>query len=186
MKGQVYSLLAVLITIPLMFYISYYFTTSQEIRSMDIERVVSDQLHQMEKSVQKDFEKAMEISVKRAVLAATSDVIQNGVNLDYAELRIWELVTNGTLYGNDTFTMYNNTIGEWRDKIIALSPGYNLNIEYADTQISSSTGFNIRLSARLVTNVSDKLNIARIDKDVVLLLKNKLVESFSDLPPCPW
>ena len=166
MKAQAYSLVAVLITLPLLFYISFYMSTTQEVRTLDIERIVSDQLHQMERSVQRDFEKAMEISVKRAVLAATSDVVTNGVNLDDGELRIWELVTNGSLYGNETFIMYNNTIGEWRDKIIALNPSYNLVIDYSDTNISSSTSFNIRLDTRLVTSVSDGLNIARIDKDI--------------------
>jgi hypothetical protein len=164
-KGQTYSLVAVLITVPLLFYLSYYLATTQEIKSIDIEKTVSDQLHQMEKSTQRDFEKAMEISVKRALLAATSDVIKNGVSISNAEAAIWELVTNGTLYGNATFIMYNNTISEWRQKVIDLNPGYHLNISFYDTDIRSHTGFDVILSARLTTNVSDMLNIARIDKE---------------------
>jgi hypothetical protein len=60
--------------------------------------------------------------------------------------------------------MYNNTIGDWRDKIIALKPGYDLNIEYYNTNITSYSDFNMLLSVEFIMNLSDSLNIAEINK----------------------
>ncbi len=165
-KGQVYSLIAILLAIPVMLFIAFYITESQNIRYGSLERVLADQLHEVEMSIENDYEQAMGISGKRAFLAATDHVIKNGTPLDDAALRMEELMTSGTLYGDVAFVMHNNTLPEWVSKIQDLELGFNVNITYSNPVISDADGMDAKLTTMLEINVSDHLGIGSIDKNI--------------------
>jgi hypothetical protein len=166
-RAQVYSLIAVLLSIPVMLFIAYYVTEAQNIRYGSLEKVLADQLHEVEKSIEKDYGQAMAISGKRAFLAAGDYVIRSGEPLDDAPLRIEELITLGTLYGDPVMVMHNNTIQDWADKIEALELGFDVNISYSNPSVENMNGVNAKLTAVLGINVSDYFGIGRIGRSIL-------------------
>lgn len=165
MKSQLYSIIAILIIIPIFLFITQYLTSSQTIRQEISEKIVADQLHQLEKSVEQDFSKALTITNKRALLAAINWVIENGTGLDDAKFRLNELMENESLHGNKSFLMENNTLKDWKNKILAIPTGFNLDLNYSNLTIENWYGFNLNASTNLNISVSDNLGIAKIEKN---------------------
>ena len=163
-KGQVYSLIAVLLTIPLMLFIAFYVTETQTMRYGSLERVVSDQMHEVEQSLEKDFEQAMMISGKRAFLAATDNVISNGVPLNDSKQVLVELITQGTIDGEQSMIMHDNTIQDWVDRVNALDFGFDVSIGYSGASFSSLDGMNSVFTTVLSVNISDQMGMGRIGK----------------------
>ncbi len=165
-RAQVYSLIAILLSIPVMLFIAYYVTESQNIRYGSLERVLADQLHEVEKGIENDFGQAMSISGKRAFLSATNHVITEGEPLDNATQRMEELMAYGTLYGEPVFVMDNNTIQDWIDKIEALELGFNVDLSYRNPVLANLDGLDTRLTTTLDINVSDYSDIGRISRSL--------------------
>lgn len=167
LDGQVYSLIAVLISIPLILFTTFYISSSMTIDYSATDKIVADQMHEVERSIERDFSQAMSISGKRAFLAASNYVITEGKNLDSTEDRLKELLTNGSLYENMTYVMQDNTIGDWRDKIEDMDLGFNVNIEYSEAELSMSDAFHTLLSVPLTVNMTDNTGTSRIDRSIV-------------------
>jgi hypothetical protein len=165
-RGQVYSLVVILMSIPILLFLTYYMTSVQTMKFGTSERVIADQLKETGRSIEEDFARAIEISGIRACLGTTDYMIREGMPLDSAELRMEELILNGTLFGNQTYVMLNNTIDDWRDKIYSITPGFNVLLEYSNFSIQNYNGFHLLAGIRLYFNISDKLNTAKISKDV--------------------
>lgn len=166
-KGQMYSIITILIIVPLVLFIAYYITATQEIRFGTNERVVADQQHQVAQGIENDFVRAAKISGRRALLSAVNNVIVTGDYLDNSTLRIYELMTNSSIYGNDSVLMANNTLSEWRSKILSQSSPFNVYANFSDLKIENYDGMNIKVSLLLTINVSDRLNFSRIDRSVI-------------------
>jgi len=166
MDGQVYSLIAILIAIPLILFVTFYLSGDQHMDYAAIDKVVADQMHEVERSIEKDFVQAMSISGKRAFLAASNDVIREGRKLDDANARLMELLTNGSLYENYTYVMDNNTINDWMDKITDMDLGFDIGLGYSDLTLEGHDAFNVLLSVELDINVTDDLGKSRIDKSL--------------------
>jgi len=164
--GQVYSLIAILLAIPLILFVTFYMSTDQYIDYAAIDKVVADQIHEVDKSIEKDFVQAMSISGKRALLASSNDVIREGRKLDDANIRLLELLTNGTLYGNFTYVMYNNTITDWMNKILAMNLGFDIELNYSNLTLQGYGAFNVLLSVILDVSVTDEFNESKIEKSV--------------------
>ncbi len=165
-SGQVYSLIAILIAIPLILFVTFYLSGEQHMDYAAMEKVVADQMHEVERSIEKDFVQAMSISGKRAFLAASNDVIREGRVLDDANMRLKELLTNGSLYGNYTYVMDNNTITDWMDKITNMDLGFNIELNYSNLALQGHDAFNAMLSVELDINVSDDMGRSRIDRSL--------------------
>jgi len=164
MRGQFYSITAVLISIPIILFISFYMVS--QTRGSDIyERIISDQIHQLEKSLEKDFEKALVTSCKRSLIAASDRVVLNGTPLDNSVLRLKELMENGTLYGEEVILMFNNTLGNWTERILNVPTNFQVNLGYSNLDVSAYDYQNIMASANLNVSVTDSLNIAKIEKE---------------------
>lgn len=163
-RGQVYSLIAILLSIPVMLFIAFYVTESQNIRYGSLEKVLADQMHEVEKSIEGDYEQAMSISGKRAFLAATDFIIRNGTYIDDSTQRMDELIMSGSLYGAPVMVMHDNTLPDWAAKIVALELGFNVNVSYSDPVIDDSGGIDAVLTTTLEINVSDRLGIGSIDR----------------------
>ncbi len=179
MKGQVYSLIVVVIMIPLLLFILFYLTTIQSIKYSSIERVIADQMHEVGKSMEEDFSRAVEISCKRAVLSVTNYIVLEGEFMENASAVIAELMNNGTMNGNQSVLMITNTLPDWKNKITDISTGFNTFFNYSKLSLSNYDGIHINVSSILVMNISENLNISKIDrvfeKDVLVS-----VEGFED------
>jgi hypothetical protein len=163
MRGQFYSIIAIFVTIPIVFFISLY-VASQGGESGVYEKIVSDQIHQVERSVENDFGKAIVTSGKRAMIAGDDYVVMNGQPMSNAVSGMKELMENGTIYGNESMLMVNNTISNWIAKIIAVAVNFDVNISYSGLQISGNNSFNLKASANINVSVADDLGIARVDR----------------------
>jgi hypothetical protein len=175
-KGQVYSLVVLIMAVPILFFLTYYMTSVQSMKFGTSERIIADQLRETGRSIEEDFVRAVQIAGIRASLGATDYMIREGQPLDDAKLRMEELIINGTIFGNYTYVMYNNTINDWRNKIYSITPGFNLYIDYSNLSIQNYDGFHLLARVRLRFNISDKLNTAKIsknaDKDIYIPLEN--------------
>jgi len=165
-SGQVYSLIAILIAIPIILFVTFYLSANQYIDYAAIDKVVADQMHEVERSIEKDFVQAMSISGKRAFLASSNDVIREGRKLDNADTRLKELLINGSLYGNFTYVMDNNTVNDWMDKILAMDLGFDTQLSYSNLDLQGHDAFNILLTLDLKINVSDDIGKSRIDRSL--------------------
>jgi len=161
--GQVYSLTAVLISVPVILFIILYLTTVQTIKSDVTDLIVSDQLNQLSRGLEKDFGRAVEISGRRAVLDATNTVVTNGTYLTDSTAATEELLNNGTLNGNVSTIMFNNTIKDWVNRVMGIVTKYNIYLNNSYITISNYDGFNIQGRSILTINVSDQFNKIRID-----------------------
>ncbi|MCX6814924.1 MAG: hypothetical protein NTY20_04735 [Candidatus Aenigmarchaeota archaeon] len=171
-KGQMYSIIAVFVIIPLIIFIAFYITTSQNMKFGTNERVVADQQHQVEQGIENDFVRAVKITGRRALLSAVNNVIMTGNYLDNSTLRIKELITNSSIYGNPSTLMANNSLYEWLSRIASQNHSFDVHANFSYLKVENYDGMNIKISMLLIVNVSDRLNISRIDrseqKDVIV------------------
>jgi hypothetical protein len=164
LKGQVYTLIAIVVTVPILIFITQYMVSSQGSSTRITEKIVSDQIHQTFDIIEKDASKALIITGKRAVISATNTAIDNGTGVGNAQSGLMELMEYGTLDGNYSFIMYNNTLPEWRDKVVALQTHFNVDLDYADLTLENLDGFNLEAGIVLNISVSDKMGIAEIER----------------------
>ncbi len=165
-RGQVYSIIAVMIAIPILFFMTYYMESVQTLKFGASERVISDQLRETGRSIEDDFGRAVEISGIRACLGATDYMIREGEPLDNATQVLEELISDGTIFGNLTFVMFNNTLDDWRCDIYEMTPGFNLFVDHSGLYVGNHDGLNLMARVTLHLNISDKQETAKISKDV--------------------
>jgi hypothetical protein len=163
MRGQFYSAIAIMIAVPIVVFVSLY-VTMQGSENGVYKIIVSDQIHQVEKSVESDFGKAVVTSGKRAMIAGDDYVVMNGRAMTDAVTGMKELMQNGTIEGNESMLMFNNTISNWTSKILAVPSNFDINISFWGLNVSSYGSFQIKASARINVSVADELGIARIYK----------------------
>ena len=164
MRGQLYSLIAVLLVIPLIFFVAFYVTATQSIKLGTVEKIVADQEHQISNSLDNDFGRVVSISGKRALLAAINEVMLRGNPIGSAVDGLEELLVNGTLDGNESFVIANNTLEDWKAGAMEAIEWFTLVVDYYNLTIENHDGFNLRYMIGADINVTDKLNISRITK----------------------
>ncbi|MBU0898412.1 MAG: hypothetical protein KKB03_00250 [Nanoarchaeota archaeon] len=165
-KGQVYSLITILIAMPLLLFFIFYFNFTQTTTFGSYEKIIADQIHDVAKDMENDFERAIKISGKRALLASTNDVVIDGIPLTDSISIIEELMLNGSIEGNAHILMHNNTLGDWQESILNIPVGFNIELDYNNMQIQNYDGFNFKVTLNLTIHVSDKHSIAKIDRNM--------------------
>jgi hypothetical protein len=78
------------------------------------------------------MQKAMEITGKRAIIAAINWEILKGEPLTNATINLTTLMTNGTINGTENLIMTNNTLSEWIEKISDIKTNFDTNINFSD------------------------------------------------------
>ncbi len=179
MKGQFYSVIAILIAVPIMLFISFYMI-SQTRGSNIYERIVADQVHQLAKSIENDFDKALVTSCRRALIAASDRVILNGTPLDNSILRLKELMESGTLYGEEAMLMINNTLNNWTERISNVPSAFHTDLGYSGVNVEHEDYSTLRVSAILNITVTDGLGIAKVVKKNVEHEVSVSVENMED------
>jgi hypothetical protein len=172
MKGLLYSIMISLLLIPILGLVIFYSQSSQ-IRNIDID-IRANELEYFTKSIEKDLTRFLEINGKRAMISAVSNVIINGVGLDSAQLRLAEMIENGTLYGNVAPLIDTSNLGSWKVDVenIASKAGFNVEFENIQIYINQNDSFNVLFSANVTINISDKLETMGIEK---VIISNALV-----------
>lgn len=165
MRGQIYSLIAAMMIVPLLVFMTLYMTNVETMKSGTNEKVVSDQEAHLARSIERDLERALLISGKRALLAATSHVVTVGEPLNNSEDVIEELMTQGTLLGNSSAMMIGNRLEDWRETITSLPTGFQKQVNYSGVSVSRNS-LDVMVHMVLGMNISDNLGIAEIRKNI--------------------
>jgi len=163
-KGQFYSVIALIIIIPVTFFLSYYLATNAERSGIEV-MIVSDQMHQVERSVERDFGKALSTSVKRALIAASDKVVMEGESLKDALSAVKELVINGTVNGEESMLMLNNTLNVWVKKISSVPTNFKVNISFWNFSLRTYDPFHIMAYANLNISVTHPSVFGKIEKN---------------------
>jgi hypothetical protein len=163
MKGQLYSVIAMLIIIPMVVFLANQLSPHE--RSAGIyEKIVSDQIHQVEKSAELDFERALLAAGKRALIASSDYVIVNGKPLDDGQARLIELMENGSIFSNESLFMHDNTLSHWIDSILGVSSNFQVVLNYSNVSIGTYNGTEMEIAADL--NISVSNGMSGIEKNV--------------------
>lgn len=164
-----YSLIAIIITIPMIMFFSYTMLSNQESKADIYRGIVAEQVTIVADSMDSDFRKAMEISGKRALIAAVNWEVLKGEGLTDAVSNLTELIENGTINGTENLIMEGNTLVNWSTKISEVRTNFETNINYGNLKIVSD-GFNLVLSAGI--------NISVVDSIMEMsMIKNNIPES---------
>ncbi len=164
MNGQFYSVIAILIVIPIFIFTIQYLNYSQSMDNAISDRVISDQLGQLAYSIEIDTKKAMEVSGRRALLEATNFVINSGEPLSDAVENLTTLMTLGSINGSESFLLQNNTMPNWSARITGKPVNFDVTLEYGNITIENNDGFSIRIGMDINMTLTDKLKRARIEK----------------------
>ncbi len=164
MRGQFYTLIAILIVVPATIFITHYVSFNSR-GGYNYERIVADQAHQVGVSVEKDFERALVTSGKRGLIGIGDSIILTGnpINDSYATLK--EMMENGSYGGNASLIMVNNTVNEWLSRISAVPTNFDIHVNYSNLTIDNYDGFNLMFSSLLNYSVGDPLGIIGIERN---------------------
>lgn len=164
MRAQVYSIIAILIAIPVMLFVADYLVVSQPAGAGSADRVVADQMTQLGGNIENDFARATGISLKRALIAASNQVTLDGVYLNDSVSAVQELVLNGTLNSSTSVVMLNNTLGDWRSRILSVATGFDTDLAYSNFTAENHDGLNAEAGVELNVVVTDKLGTSRLNR----------------------
>ncbi len=160
MRGQAYSLITLLVAVPLFLFLAFSLTAFQRQQTTIAQSVSIDQMRITERSVEDDFQKGVGISATRAFITATDHVVTNGSFLDSTITRVAELMFFGTLYGQPKALMQNNTLADWQTKILNVSTGYPISLSFVAPSLTNITGTLIYGSLDIIVEVRDAFSTA--------------------------
>jgi hypothetical protein len=167
MKGIFYSIMISLMLIPILALIIFYSHSSQ-MRDIDID-IRANELEYFTKSIEKDLSRFIEINGKRSLIAAVSKMVVNkSFVLDDAQMRLSEMIENGTLYGEPAPLVDASNLETWKGKIEDMADRTGFNVEFKDIQIdvTQNDSFNISFDINMTINISDKTEVMGVIKNV--------------------
>ncbi len=167
MKAQFYSLISLLLAVPMLLFTVNYLGYTEQIGEVVSDRVISDQINQLVHSIEVDTTKAMEISGRRALLAATNHVINSGEFLDDSVENLTMLMLQGRINGSEAFLMLNNTMPNWSERISSKPVDFEVALSYGNISIENLDGFSIRVGMDLSITVNDIMKESKIEKSGV-------------------
>lgn len=117
----------------------------------------SSEMEYFTKSVENDLSRFIEISGRRALISAVSQIIVNGTGLDNSQLRLTEMMENGTLYGKPAPLIDINNLEHWKLNIsnIASNLGFHLDFKNLEINVTQNDSFNVLFNVTLYVNISN-------------------------------
>jgi hypothetical protein len=154
-----------LFLIPFLALIIFY--SQSQTSNIDI-NIRASELEYFSKSVEKDLARFLEIHGKRALISAVSKIVVNGTGLDNAQLRLNEIIENGTLYGEPAPLLDTSNLQTWKLTIsdIASNLGFNVQYKSVEMNITQNDSFNILFKIKIYINISDITNGMGVLKNV--------------------
>ncbi|MEM5781791.1 MAG: hypothetical protein QXD43_01165 [Candidatus Aenigmatarchaeota archaeon] len=154
MKGIFYSVMIALFLISFLALIIFYSQT--QTTNIDI-NIRANELEYFSKSIEKDLTRFLEIHGKRALISAVSKIVVNGTGLDDAQIRLNEMIQNGTLYGEPVPLVDTSNLQTWKLNIskIASAVGFNVEFKNIEINITQNDSFNVLFVAKVYVNISD-------------------------------
>nr|MBA4404656.1 hypothetical protein [Nanoarchaeum sp.] len=133
------------------------FYSQTQTQNIDI-NIRANELEYFSKSVEKDLTRFLEIHGKRALISAVSKIVVNGTGLDDAQLRLTEMIENGTLYNEPAPLVDTSNLQTWKLNIsnIASDLGFDVEFKNIGINITQNDSFNILFNAKVYINISDE------------------------------
>ncbi|NIO44690.1 MAG: hypothetical protein GTN36_04015 [Candidatus Aenigmarchaeota archaeon] len=155
MRGLLYSIMAALIIVPIFGIIFFHSQIGQ--KNIDIS-IRAHELKYFVDSIETDLQRFMEIVGKRALISAVSNITISGTPLDDAQLRLRELIENGTLKGNYSPLVDKDNLKRWEKNVsdIASNSGFDLSLKITETNVTQNSSFNILFEIKVLVNISDE------------------------------
>ncbi len=165
-KGVLYSVIAVTVLAPLLFYLVVYLNSLQTQEEHTVLKVRGVELANYMESISLDVPRILDITSKLAFVAALNEIDANGTPLDDARLRLQELMRNGTLYGSNSTFLNSSNLGDWSDRMEQLGTRFGLqtNVTISNLNISLSNSFTLNFSMNVIVNSTDPLTQIRVDR----------------------
>lgn len=177
MRAQMYSLIALLIAVPVFIFLTYYLAVVQSPASVAMDKVVADQVREVERGMEEDFERAVNIAGRRALLALLAEISEDGFYVDDVGGKLEELMMNGTLDGNSSAVMAGNTLTEWRSRLLSVEMSFPKSLTFEIISVNNSQGFELLVRAHLAVNVSDAEGRLGVDREFTADFPVSLVDT---------
>jgi len=157
MRGFLYSVILLLLTVPVVFFAANYFAVAS---SMDAETAIGlrgNEFASFVNSVSSDLPRALTISGSNALAATVSRVTANGSPLDDAKARLEELALNGTLYGAPL--LLNSSLSHWAQRVqqIGYSRGFETLVTIESIDARPLDSFHLAFSVNASVNATDRV-----------------------------
>ena len=154
MKGVFYSIMAMLLLLPILSYMVLYSDTAITQNQETTQRIIGDNMASFSHSVDQDLRKALYIYARRSLGNTVSYIVTNGSAIDNSDARLSELFMNNTIYASTA--PINSTINEWRDKMVSRGSelGFDTHINVTYAHFAPYDSFNIALHTITVVNIT--------------------------------
>ncbi|RLG18254.1 hypothetical protein DRN67_04360 [Candidatus Micrarchaeota archaeon] len=159
MQGIFYSGITILlVTLIALHVVSYMEAVRSQGEQMTV-RIRTNELGNFVDSMALDMPRVVDISTRRALVAAINEVDLRGAGLDDAQLRLQELVMNGTIYGLPSYWLNASTVPDWADRVagIGANKGFTVNFTFESFEVLPEDSFSVRAVLNWEVNVSDSV-----------------------------
>ncbi|MBI5224666.1 hypothetical protein HY989_02255 [Candidatus Micrarchaeota archaeon] len=156
-RGIIYSLITLMLVLPLLVYLMAYVDTSAARDEVAVLKIRGIELSNYVHSINEDVPRIFKITASRALIAAVNEIDINGTPLDDANMRITELMVNSTIYGQNSSFMNGSTLTGWASRMSNLGTKYGLmtNISFLNVSVKPYDSFTLEFSMVLFVNSTD-------------------------------
>ncbi len=181
-RGIFFTLIAISLLGIILFSYSVTYSYSLHEKSAVIEARV-DTMNRFLAEVDSDMENAIYIAGFRALIGLEDEVVNTGTFVEDTSSSFRELFINGTVGGQNSSVMANNTFPYWIDRINneANRVGINLSLSVDDVDIYHTTPWEVRVEVNATLELADAKSTANWTQDKALYADIG-VEGFED----PW
>jgi len=164
LQGIFYSGVTILIVTLLALHIVTYMDAVRSQGEQVTVRIRANELGNFVDSMALDMPRVIDISTRRALIAAINEVDLQGVGLDDAQYCLHELVMNGTIYGTSSYWLNASTVYDWADRIAVLgaNKGLTVNFTFGNFDIVPYDSFSLHASLDWSVNVSDNVGTMKV------------------------
>jgi hypothetical protein len=181
MKGILFSMIMVFVFVFLVMFIALQQSLISSYSSQKSTENRIDVMVGFYNSIISDSQKSFGIIGKRAISSATNYVVSNGQPLLSANDTLSELISNGSIYGQQQGLMQGSTINDWENAIenLGSTEGFSTSVSIQNLYVQPSDSFHLKISYLISVNLSDSstnTSITKTTSEYILLS----IENFED------
>ncbi|VVC04700.1 Uncharacterised protein [Candidatus Burarchaeum australiense] len=164
---------AIIVVVLALHLVSYMDAVRTQSEAVSI-RIRTNELANFMEAITLDMPRAVDISSRRALVAAINEVDVRGSGLDDAQFRLYELVINGTIYGIPSYWMNASTVPNWAQRVeqIGATRGFITNISLEEFSILPYDSFDLMAHMQWSVNVTEstgKMSVHRYYNTTVII-----------------
>ncbi|MFH1200424.1 MAG: hypothetical protein V1708_05125 [Candidatus Micrarchaeota archaeon] len=168
MRGLVYSIITLMILLPVFFFVGAYLQSEQTRDEETVLKIRGDEISNYADSISLDVPRILDMTSKRALIAALNYIDVNGTPLNQspldAKLQVESLMLNGTIYNSTSpflaSSSNSSTLNDWAARMAGLGSDYGLstNITVTSVEVKPHDSFSLNVSLSLAVNITDGIS----------------------------